>query len=758
MSKLNIFLLDNLSNTKEEIIINKPKTYQELLNQLGQRFKNMLFELFIFDNFNNKIIINKEEKYAKIKDILFMQEIAKDDLEKSIFAINYDKLAESKQEILDEKYNCILCSVIIKNESPYLCYKCQNIFHEKCLKDWDKKCKMQNKHLTCPNCRNELSLENWNKKLDYEDNRNAIANLLNKINNNNRNEQLKLLKKYEKFFEEIMTIFKNILNKIFSIHNSLKMKNINKLKELINNYPLNFDNFNINNISNIIYEELDTINKNINKQNNNENNKDNNEDNNFNLLNNSNFNIINNDKEANKKDEILFDKFKELKIDNRDEIRQNLNESQLIQIIKEKDKDIFKDENIINDPIKCISALIDLKKEINKICSTSEMKVIEENAFNILMNEFYFEKRLDNLADYIDYCMKIGFKGKTEKEIDNYLKDIIFFFKLLNYKFVFINLLEIKTRERLLEDLSISLYTEKIFLFKLRDASGLKIKPILEMISNIEESFKENKQYKKTQNKGDPNGIKFNVTVISNIWKLKKIYFEKIIIPNFLRFCIYDFEKYYLNKYKNKKLIWSLNLSRLEIQYLYLKNKNISISTLPQLLTLLLLEKYNKLSIQQISEFLGYDLKLLKKDIIGLIFNPNFNPNDEINKGIILADVDPVKQELQEDTEITINKIFSIAQQRFSTLPKKGMVRFLEEEEEEKKIIKRREDMIIQATLTRIMKSRIGQKTTIKMLFNEAAKKITLFKVEPHQIEENIEKLIEKNCIKMVQNYYEYIP
>ena len=119
MSKLNIFLLDNLSNTREEIMINKPKTYQELLKHLSQRFENMFYELFIFDNFNNKIIINNEEKYAIIKDILFMQEIAKDDLEKSIFAINYDKLAESKQEILDEKYNCILCSVKIKNEKKY---------------------------------------------------------------------------------------------------------------------------------------------------------------------------------------------------------------------------------------------------------------------------------------------------------------------------------------------------------------------------------------------------------------------------------------------------------------------------------------------------------------------------------------------------------------------------------------------------------------------------------------------------------------
>ena len=125
MSKMNILILDNLGNLKEEIAINRPKTYQELLKYLNN--KNKLYEIFIYDN-NNKIIINNEDKFKIIKDILFIKEINKDDLEKSIFSKNYDKLSESKQDILDEKYNCNLCQIIIKNEIPYLCYKCQKYF------------------------------------------------------------------------------------------------------------------------------------------------------------------------------------------------------------------------------------------------------------------------------------------------------------------------------------------------------------------------------------------------------------------------------------------------------------------------------------------------------------------------------------------------------------------------------------------------------------------------------------------------------
>ena len=156
MSQLNIFILDNLDNIKEELTINRPKTYKELMEYLSN--KNKLYEIFIYDHNNNKIIINNEDKYKIIKDIIFLKEV--DNLDKSIFSINYDKLSESRQEILDEKYNCNICTIRIKNEKPFLCYKCQKIFHEKCLKDWDKKCKLIGKKFECPaGCKNELPIE-----------------------------------------------------------------------------------------------------------------------------------------------------------------------------------------------------------------------------------------------------------------------------------------------------------------------------------------------------------------------------------------------------------------------------------------------------------------------------------------------------------------------------------------------------------------------------------------------------------------------
>ena len=282
MSKMDIILLDSSNNTKETKNITKPNTYQEFLLPIRQIFNNLseYYELYILDSKNQTIIINNKEKYNLIEDILYIHEIEKDILGKSTFDINYNILSESKRDILEEKYSCILCTLIIKKELPYFCYKCQKIFHQKCIKDWDRKCQEQSKILSCPNCRYELPIEKWNKKLNYEEERKDNANLLNKENkyqlNNNmlnsinfvkdkkinalkqsENKQLLLINKYESYINETIEIFKTILEKIKTIHLLLKMNKSNKLDNLINMFPLTLKNLDITEISNIINEELE---------------------------------------------------------------------------------------------------------------------------------------------------------------------------------------------------------------------------------------------------------------------------------------------------------------------------------------------------------------------------------------------------------------------------------------------------------------------------------------------------------------------
>ena len=282
MSRINIFLLDDSNNIKEEVNIKRPNTYNELLNKLSKKYNNITknYEIFIFSESNKEIIINNDETFYKVDDIIFIRNIDIISSNQSIIDRYCNLFSKSKLEF-EEKYICILCSIIINNENPFLCYKCQKIFHENCLKEWNEKCKSQNKILFCPNCRNILSIENWNKKLDHIDNLKENEDLINKLyecklrNNmnkninilknkklneikNNKRKQSKLIQKYEKYIEKSIHIFKNILNKLNSFKSLLNLDKNNKLDEFLNSYPINFDTL-FDNISKIINEELEYI-------------------------------------------------------------------------------------------------------------------------------------------------------------------------------------------------------------------------------------------------------------------------------------------------------------------------------------------------------------------------------------------------------------------------------------------------------------------------------------------------------------------
>jgi len=193
--KLKLFLLDNSTNIIAEANIKKPKSYEDLLKSIKKAFKNIYSDFILFyQSIDNKeVIINNNEKYQKIKDILLIRKNEKQINQDSIFSMNYNKLSESKQEILDEKYNCYICNSNIKNENPYFCYICQKIFHEKCLKDWEKKRKELNEILNCPYCNNLLEFEKWKKKLDFIDNRKNEAENMDKINNLEKKKNFKII-------------------------------------------------------------------------------------------------------------------------------------------------------------------------------------------------------------------------------------------------------------------------------------------------------------------------------------------------------------------------------------------------------------------------------------------------------------------------------------------------------------------------------------------------------------------------------------
>ena len=420
--------------------------------------------------------------------------------------------------------------------------------------------------------------------------------------------------------------------------------------------------------------------------------------------------------------------------------------------IKSRGNTLYENKELSKDPKKFIPELISLKKEMDKLVlecfeNNNTFQDVKNKAFSLFMKKDVYAKQLSN---YADFCMRNGFKGKSQEEIDHTLNDIIDLFKCLNSKLVFQNESNKKMSERLIKKLSLSTLSERLFITKLKQEAGVTyVSKMQEMMNDLEKNKNETESYKSMPHKGAPNGIKLDITVISqSAWEVSKKNMEKIEMPKFLKTCLDDFDTFYIKKHQGQKLLWCLGLSKVEITYLYLRNKNISVSTLPQLLSLLLLEKHGKLSLVSIAQHCGCQPSTIITDIQGLVYNPTFNPQGQPDKGLIVG---TFSKEFKETDEISINKNFTCSRMKIQTIPlpqKKSATEQKQAELEEAQIIKRYQDNILQATLTRIMKSRIGQETSHVWLVNEASKQIDLFKAQPQQIKENIEKLIEKNVIK----------
>ena len=439
--------------------------------------------------------------------------------------------------------------------------------------------------------------------------------------------------------------------------------------------------------------------------------------------------------------------------------------------IRTRGKSIYESKEISKDPKKFIPELISLKNEMNTLIKECFENKENKNsfidsvdkAFSFFMNKEFYARQL---ANYVDFCMSTYFKGKNEEDINNILNEIMGLFKYLNHKISFQKESNKKLSERLLKKKSLSIQTEKGFITELKKEAGESFVTTMKaMIGELENNNKDKESYNSLGHKGSPNGIKLNVTVISqSAWEIDKKMMETIIIPNFLESCLKDYEKFYLTKYKKEiKFIRCLGFSTIEIQYLYLTNRNVSISTLPQLLSLLLLEQNGELTLKKISEMLRCQSSTITNDLLGLVYNPSFNPKGNADGGVISGTFDPNNKIFKESDKIYINKNFKSVKSRFNTFPlsrKKTEQELKESEEEYAQISKRYQDNIIQATITRIMKTRIGQENTHTWLVNETAKQIDLFKAQPPQIKENIEKLIEKNVIKRCEGKiycYEYI-
>lgn len=190
-------------------------------------------------------------------------------------------------------------------------------------------------------------------------------------------------------------------------------------------------------------------------------------------------------------------------------------------------------------------------------------------------------------------------------------------------------------------------------------------------------------------------------------------------------------------------------------------------STLLQYIILIYLEKKSnidesaKISISSISLYFGIDISIILNELNGMVFN-NFNKLGKITDGLIL--VDCLDNKITEENSVSINRNFSNSNIKFSIIPvvsvKKTKDQMDIDRENDEKMKQRYEDQMLDATITRIMKGRIGKETCHSFLIHEVQRQIELFLPKVEHIKSRIERLIEGNFIRRTNGFadmYEYI-
>ena len=84
---------------------------------------------------------------------------------------------------------------------------------------------------------------------DNNKNKNLLKDSNIDIIENNEIEHKELTEKYKTYIAKTIIMFKNVINEIKSIHNLLNLNNNIKLNTLAKNYPLSFENLEIDEVS-----------------------------------------------------------------------------------------------------------------------------------------------------------------------------------------------------------------------------------------------------------------------------------------------------------------------------------------------------------------------------------------------------------------------------------------------------------------------------------------------------------------------------
>ena len=207
------------------------------------------------------------------------------------------------------------------------------------------------------------------------------------------------------------------------------------------------------------------------------------------------------------------------------------------------------------------------------------------------------------MAKYCDNLLKKSQKGISENEIDDKLNNSITVFKYLDDKDVFQKFYSRNLGKRLIHQQSHSMDLEEAMITRLRQACGFEFtNKFHRMFTDISLAEEQNTNFGNflTAEKADV-GINYFVRVLQQgAWPLSQNNLSPLNIPVELEKTVAMYEKFYSKQFSGRILTWLHHLSNGDIKLGYLPKTYIINMTTFQMSILLLFEKSDSLSFNEL--------------------------------------------------------------------------------------------------------------------------------------------------------------
>lgn len=161
--------------------------------------------------------------------------------------------------------------------------------------------------------------------------------------------------------------------------------------------------------------------------------------------------------------------------------------------------------------------------------------------------------------------------------------------------------------KRLITQTSVSDDAESSMISKLKEACGAEYTTKLQrMIQDTTVSKELSEKYRDHKAENNKKGIDYNVQILmAGSWPQMSGQGINLIMPRELEENAQDFNDFYSNVHKNRKLTWQHNMAKGEVVTSYLKNRYVLTVSVYQLAVLQQFNEHDSRSLQELIDFTG---------------------------------------------------------------------------------------------------------------------------------------------------------